>query len=77
MEPLVLKYQQSILSQKYLELLQVGYQRLKQRYGSTYMTRNIDSIYDEKYKTIERIGKLQYDSNFKCKNPKKIMYLNR
>ncbi|MBP3635047.1 MAG: hypothetical protein J6J17_01120 [Bacilli bacterium] len=77
LEPLVLKYQQSILSQKYLELLQVGYQRLKQRYGSTYITRDIDSIYDEKYKTIERIKKLQYDSNFKYKNPKKIMYLNR
>lgn len=52
---LVKKYQKSLLSSRYLELLEVGYERVKERYGEYYKELNVDEIYNKRYKTIKRV----------------------
>ena len=73
---IVCKYQESILSQEYLNLLESGQYRLKERHNTKYCGKNIDTWYDAKFQMIERIRNHQYDPEFQYKEPTKVMYLS-
>ena len=73
---LVHKYQESILSKKYIELLERGKYRLKKRYGNIFCGQNIDEWYDAKFQMIERIRIHQFDPQFQYVGPTKVLYLS-
>lgn len=85
LEQIVKKYQDAILSEQYVELLKLGYERLKKRdidNSNGYLLRNaagyrigIEEFYAIRYEMIERIKKGEYDPNFKYEGPLKLVYL--
>ena len=75
-DPLVEKYQAALLSDEYKVLLEMGRNRLKERQIDEINGKSIDSLYEFRYETIDRIKNGQYDSNFSYEGPKKLVYLN-
>lgn len=74
---LVEKYQAALLSDEYKELLEMGRDRIKQRDVVKINGNSVDSLYEFRYKTIDRIKNGQYDSAFSYEGPKKLVYLNQ
>lgn len=78
LEPLVEKYRNTILSDEYLNLLEMGQERLKKRNIVSLDCVDVEKIYADRYETIERIRNNEYDVNFHYEGPtKKLVYLNR
>lgn len=85
LKQIVKKYQDSILSEQYVELLKLGYERLQKREidkSSKHILRNtngyaisIEEFYAIRYQMIERIQKGEFDPNFKFEGPPKLVYL--
>lgn len=75
-DKLVEKYQAALLSDEYKELLEMGINRLKERQIEKINGESVDSLYEFRYKTIDRIKNGQYDSAFSYEGPKKLVYLN-
>ncbi len=75
LEDISKKYQQSLMSDQYLELLKRGYDRLKTRYNESYKGINIDELYKNIFDIIERIKNGQYDKNFVYEKPKEKIYI--
>lgn len=71
---LIEKYQKSVLSDKYKELLDKVYNRLIKK---GFSTTDIDNIYIERYSIIERIKKGMFDSEFKPINNSKQYILTK
>ena len=76
-DPLVEKYQVALLSDEYKELLEMGRDRLKERQIEQINGESIDSLYEFRYRTIDRVKNGKYDSNFSYEGPKKLVYLNQ
>ena len=71
-ESLVLKYQKTILSDRYKAFLEMGYNRYIKR-GS--MNEEIDKMYQKRYQMIERIRNKEYDPDFVYEENSHIMKL--
>lgn len=70
---LVKKYRKSLLSGKYQEFLEVGYERMRSRNNES--NSNIDEIYNQRFATIKRVRENEYDENFKYEEPRGKVYL--
>lgn len=76
LDGLVEKYQNAILSDQYLELLEKGQDRLRRRGIEQFDGKSVDAVYDYRYHTIDRIRNGENDPNFICDGPKQLIYLN-
>lgn len=72
---LVQHYQDAILSDEYQTLLEMGHDRLKKRHIEVINGKKIDDLYDDRFKTIERIRRKEYDPNFHYEGPKRVIRL--
>lgn len=73
------KYQDVILSDEYIELLNKGYERLITR-GITHLEhQSVEDIYNKRYETIDRIRNHEYDPVYKSlpKQEPKVLKLRR
>jgi len=73
LQPLVEKYQKIIISDAYMELLEMGKKRMKNRKNMD--NYKIDEIYNERFEVISRIKSNQYDPGFEYAEPIKRMRL--
>jgi len=71
------KYQETILSDSYTEVLKRGYERLKERKVDEINGINVDKYYKEKFKNIERIKNKEYDPKFKYIESPKVIRLTK
>lgn len=71
LDGLVKKYQDTIKSDLYMDLLEKGKRRLEAKN----LAFNSLEFYDKKFEMIERIKKQEYDPDFEYKDPQKRIYL--
>jgi len=73
-QPLVEKYHKAITSNKYMELLDMGKKRLKDR--KSLDNDSIEEIYARRYENIKRVKNGEFDPNFEyIENPVKRIHL--
>jgi len=73
-EPIVKKYQESIISDTYKELLEKGRKRMERRGFES--KEFIEQYYHKKYEMIKRVSKGEYDPNFEYSEPVKRVFLS-
>ena len=73
-EPIVKKYQESIISDTYKELLEKGRKRMERRGFES--KEFIEQYYHKKYEMIKRVSKGEYDPNFEYSEPVKRAFLS-
>lgn len=62
------KYRQSILSDDYKKILDMGYERLIKKNIKCLDNQDIETIYEKRFETIERIRNNEYDLEYKKLN---------